>query len=116
MKKLHTAFRVLIGVLGMLCTLAFAGIELWAIVSGDWQLFENDVTALLQLCVRLLLLCYCFGICLWSVMRRERSFRREGLQLLAISLAVTPFLSNHLGWAFVLLSVLFLLAGKAAGK
>lgn len=109
MKKIGSLLRIVICSLFLLSALVFTVIEGWQLLSGDWRLFENDHLALAQNVVRLLLCLYCFWLSLHCILGKKPSYSWEGAQLLGISLAAAPFVSNHLALPFILLAALLLL-------
>lgn len=112
MKKAWTFLRISICSLCMLTALIFVCIEGWLLFSGDWKLFENDLLVVFQLCARLLAALLASATSLMAALQRKPSFLREGSCMLILSLASLPFISNQLGWSFVVLSVLFLLSDQ----
>lgn len=110
MKKALRIFRIIICVIGMAASLFFVFTEGLMLITGDWKLFENESLALIRYFIRLLFSVFAFAICFIAVWKKNRSFWREGLCLLIVSLSVAPFVSNCLGWCMALLCVLFLLS------
>lgn len=110
MKRIRVLLRIFVCVLLMLSALVFAAIEGWQLFSGDWRLYENDSLALAQIIVKIMLCLYCFGVSLRGALLRNEPWLWGGLQLLGITLAAAPFVSNHLGDVFVLPAVLFLIS------
>lgn len=116
MKKVKTVLRIFLCALFILGGLVFGAIQGFQILSGDWRLFENQGLALIQYLAKCLLALYCLGISLAAAIRYRQSCLWTGAQLLAITLASAPFVSNGLGWPFVGLAVLLLLTQLPARK
>lgn len=110
MKKVRIWLRMIVCVLFMLSAVVFASIEGLLLFSDDWKLFENDRLAFVQLIAKILLCLYCFTINLRATLKRKQSDLWSGIQLLGVTLAAAPFLSNHLGVPFAVLAVLFLIS------
>lgn len=110
MKRIRLLLHSVMCILFMLSAFVFVTIGGWQLLSGDWTLFENDQLALVQIVAKIMLSLYCFVISLRAVLRRKKSCLWAGVQLLGITLAAAPFISNHLGYLFVVFAVLFLLS------
>lgn len=116
MKKIRLLLHNVVCVLFMLSSLVFVTVGGWQLFSGDWTLFENDSLALAQIVAKIVLSTYCFAISLRALLRRKQSCLWTGVQLFGVALAAAPFVSNHLGYLFVLLAVLFLLLEPAVWR
>lgn len=91
MKPVLKLLRRLLCCLGFAVSAAFAGIEAFALVTGDWLLFEIRVWALVQLLVRILIALGALRVSLRALVRPERSYLWEGIGFLAAAAASAAF-------------------------
>ena len=105
MKTYLRLFSVAANVLLMTVAAVFIVLEGTLLFTGDFLLYESPLLACIQRCIRFLLpsLAFVLGCC--ALRRREYSFLRESLCLLAASLLTAPLIGNYIG---------ILLAGTAA--
>lgn len=113
MKRSNRIVRNGICILCMLTALIFLVIEGWLLFAGDWKLFENHTLAAVQASLRVLVTLAAFLLSTWAFVRKERNFVWAGAGFLAASVLSLPFVSNGIGWIFVILSALFLLSERS---
>lgn len=110
MKRCSLVLRVLSGSLVALVSLVFIVLEGTLLVTLDFNLYENELIALVQLAFKLLLAISACSLGVVSLVKGERSFLPESLCLLASSAVMIPFVSNGFGWYFTAVSALFVLS------
>ena len=110
MKRFSLILRTLSGSLVALVALVFTVLEATLLVTLDFTLYENELLALLQLVVRLLIGAASLTLGIVSLIKRTRSFLPESICLLAASAAMIPFVSNGFGLYFTAVSALFVLS------
>ena len=110
MKTLSLVLRTLAGALVALVALVFVVIEGTMLVTLDFVLFENEIMALVQLVLKLLIALIALAIGVLSLVKRSRSFFFEGICLLLGSAVMIPFVSNHFGLYFTAVSAFFMLS------
>ena len=116
MKKLSFALRVISGSLVALVALVFLVLEATLLVTLDFNLYENELLALVQLVLRLLIAVSAFTLGVASLVRKQRLFLPEGICLLASVAVMIPFVSNGFGLYFTAVAALFVLAHLLAWK
>ncbi len=109
MKIIRIILRIPVCLLCLILALAFVVIEGHLFVTCEFRLFENSTLALIQQCVKVLISLYACTSALGAIVFPNKSFFREGILFLSVSLASAPFLTNHIGLCFIFLSVLFIL-------
>ena len=110
MKKFCLIFRYTASSLVALVALVFTVLEATLLVTLDFTLYEDQLIALLQLVLRLLMASSALTLGVLSLVKRAHSFLPHSLCLLASSVVMIPFVSNRFGIYFTVLSVLFLLS------
>ena len=110
MKRLSLVFRLISGVLVALVATVFAVLEATLVVTLDFNLYENELVALLQLLLKLLIAVSAGALGVLSIVKRTRSFLPEGLCLLVASVVMIPFVSNGFGIYIAAVSVFFVLS------
>ena len=107
MKICLFVLRTFIRAATLAVALAFVILEGTLLFTGDFLLYESPAIAFLQLCLRLSIPVATATVALLSLLRKKRRFLFESLCLLIVTIIIAPFLSNDIGWYFVLLAVLF---------
>lgn len=110
MRKFSTALRAVIGVLVALVALVFAVIEGTLLMTLDFNLYENEALALIQLTLRLVVALAAFTLGLLALLNRRRAFLPECIALSVAAAVMTPFITNGIGIYVTALSVLFMLS------
>lgn len=109
MKIIRIILRIPVCLLCLILALAFVVIEGHLFVTCEFRLFENGTLALIQQAVKVLISLYACVSALGAIIFPNKSYFREGILFLSVSLASAPFLTNHIGLCFMLLSILFIL-------
>jgi hypothetical protein len=109
MKTAARILNILSSSVLMIIGVAFVFIEGCLIFTGDFLLFESPVRAFLQMILRFALASGVFTLGLFVIIKKERTFIFESILALAVSLLISPFLTNGFGLYFVLLAVVFTL-------
>ena len=107
MKVFNLIFRITTGVLVALVALVFTVLEGTLLVTLDFILYENELLALLQLVLRLVLSLSALTLGITSIVKSKRSFFYEGLCLIAVSALMIPLVSNGFGIYFTIIATLF---------
>ena len=107
MKRCGLVLRVLSGSLVALVALVFVVLETTLLVTLDFNLYENELIALVQLVLKLLAAALALALGVVSLVKKTRSFLPEGICLLAASAVMIPFVSNGFGVYFTAVSALF---------
>ena len=102
--------RVISGSLVALVALVMAVVEATLLVTLDFNLYENELLALLQLLLKLLIALSAGTLGVLSIVKKSRSFLPEGVCLLSSAAVMIPFVSNGFGVYFTAVSVLFVLS------
>ena len=110
MKKFSLIFRYASSSLVVLVALVFTVLEATLLVTLDFALYENQLIALLQLVLRLLIASSALTLGIFSFIKRKRSFLPHSICLLASSVVMIPLVSNHIGICFAAVSALFMLS------
>jgi hypothetical protein len=110
MKRFNLALRMISGALVALVALIFAVIEAALLVTLDFNLYENEFFALLQLFLKLLIAMAAGALGLLSLIKRARPFLKESIGLLVSSAVMLPFISNGFGIYITAVCALFMLS------
>ena len=110
MKKFSMVFRLISGALVSLVALVFAVLEATLLVTLDFCLYENELIALMQLILRLLIALLALTLGIVSIVKNKRSFLPESLCLLAATAVMIPFVSNNFGLYFTAGAAVFALS------
>lgn len=110
MKKFCLAFRFASSLLVVLVALVFAVLEATLLITLDFNLYENQLVALNQLALRLLIALSALTLGVSSFVKRNVSFLPHGICLLASSVVMIPFVSNNVGVYITVVSALFLIS------
>ena len=110
MKKLSFALRLFSGILVSLVAFVFVILEATLLVTLDFNLYENEFVALVQLILRFVVAAGALTLGIFSIVKNKRSFLPEGLSLLASSIVMIFFVSNNFGVYFTIISALFVIS------
>lgn len=110
MKKFSIIFRYASSVLVSLVALVFTVLESTLLLTLDFALYENQLIALVQLIVRLLIALSALALGIFSLVKTKRAFLPHSLYLLASSAIMIPFVSNNIAVYFTIVSALFALS------
>ena len=110
MKKFSLVLRYASSALVSLVALVFAVLEATLLATLDFTLYEDPLTALVQLVLRLLIAALALALGVLSMVRGKRTFFGYSLCLFASSVALIPFVSNGLGICLAAVAALFSLS------
>ena len=110
MKVFSFILRVTLGLLVSLLALVFVVFEGALLVTFDFNLYENELLALLQTVLKLLAAISAFTLGILSIVKGKRSFLAESICLFASTAVLIPFMSNNIGLYIAAVAALFALA------
>ena len=110
MKKLSRTFCVLSDALVVLVALVFTVLEATLLVTLDFQLYEDELVALLQLVLKLVIAIAAVALGISSLLKKDRAFFPESIGLLVASVVMIPFISNCFGIYIAAVSACFALS------
>lgn len=108
MKKFSLILRYISSALVVLVSLVFTILEATLLITLDFTLYEHQFIALIQIILRLLIASAALALGIFSLIKIKRAFSQHGLCLLASSVVMIPFVSNHIALYFTAVSALFL--------
>ena len=107
MKRLVFVLRLVSGVLVSLVARVFTVLEATLLLTLDFNLYESEPLALVQLVLKLAIAVGALSVGVLSLIKKDRSFLPEGLCALAMSAVMIPFVSNGFGLYFAAVSAIF---------
>ena len=107
MKRFVSVLRLISGILVALVALVFTVLEATLLLTLDFNLYEHELLAFIQLVLRFTVAAVALALGVLSLIKRERSFFPAGVCLLAASVVMIPFVSNNFGLYFTAVSALF---------
>ena len=116
MKKLSLVLRCVSGGLVTLIALIFTVLEATLLVTADFNLYENEIVAVIQLVLKLLIAMSAGTLGVLSLVKRSRSFFPESICLLASTAVMLPFISNNFGIYITAVAALFALSNFIFSK
>ena len=116
MKKFSLILRYISSSLVTLVALVFTVLEATLLVTLDFTLYENQLIALVQLVLRLLIASIALTLGILSLVKKTRSFLPHSICLLSSSAVMIPFVSNNVGIYFTAVSALFLISQLLCSK
>ena len=110
MKKLSIVLRCASSSLVVIVALAFTVLEATLLITLDFVLYENQIVALVQFILRLLISSSALTLGILSLVKITRSFLPHSICLLISSVSMIPFVSNNIAGYFTAVAMLFMLS------
>ena len=110
MKKFSHILHYVSSSLVVLVALVFTVLESTLLITLDFTLYENQLVALIQLILRLLIASSALTLGIMALIKKTQSFLPYSICLVSISVVMIPFVSNNFGIYFTIISALFTLS------
>lgn len=110
MKRFSLIFRYASSALVVLAALVFTVLEATLLITLDFNLYENQFIALVQLFLRFLIASSALSLGILSIVKIKRTFLPYSIGLLASSALMIPFMNNNIGIYITVVSALFMLS------
>lgn len=110
MKRFGLIFRYASSALVVLAALVFTVLEATLLITLDFNLYENQFIALVQLVLRFLIASSALSLGILSIVKIKRTFLPYSIFLLASSALMIPFMNNNIGVYITVVSALFMLS------